>query len=147
MASEQFVVFQLAKEEYALPIAKVKEIIRYSGATRIPGSPAYMEGIINLRGKVLPVVDLATRFAMTADSAASRQALIVEAAEQDVGLVVDNVTEVLRLDDSAIEAANGFGRTNAFIRAIGKLEDRLLIILDMDEMFTQAEMQVMQTSC
>ena len=64
MATEQFVVFQLSKEEYAVPISQVKEIIRYKGATKLPSTPEYMEGIINLREKIIPVIDLAGKFVL-----------------------------------------------------------------------------------
>lgn len=143
MTSEQLVVFQLAAEEYAIPIAQVKEIIRYKGATRLPGTPAYMCGIVNLRGKVIPVIDLAGRFELPVDKNADKQALIVEAAGREVGLVVDVVNEVIRLDGGAIEAANAVAQSTEYIRSIGKTDDRLLIILDLDKLFTQEEMTVL----
>ena len=89
MASEQLVVFQLATEEYAVPIEQVKEIIHYKGATKLPSTPGYMDGIISLRGKVLPIIDLAEKFALLTEKSAAKQALIVEVAGQEVGLVVD----------------------------------------------------------
>lgn len=143
MATEQLVVFQLAAEEYAIPIAQVKEIIRYKGATQLPGTPAYMCGIVNLRGKVIPVIDLAGRFELPVDKNADKQALIVEAAGREVGLVVDVVNEVIRLDGGAIEAANAVAQSTEYIRSIGKTDDRLLIILDLDKLFTQEEMTVL----
>jgi purine-binding chemotaxis protein CheW len=139
MATEQFVVFRLGREEYAIPIAQVKEIIRYNGATRLPNVPICMEGIINLRGKVLPVIDLAIKFALPPEKIATRQILIVEAAGQEVGLLVDVVTEVLRLEETAIEPANGIAHSNEFIKAIGKMDNRLLIILDLDKLFSNEE--------
>jgi len=146
VGSEQFVVFQLANEEYAIPISQVKEIIRYNGATPIPNAPEYMDGIISLRGKILAVINLAGKFALFTGKNSTRQALIVEAAGQEVGLVVDAVTEVLRLEENAIEAANGIAQSKAFIRAIGKVDKRLLIILDLSQLFSQEEMSIMKNA-
>lgn len=146
MATEQFVVFQLAKEEYAIPISQVKEIIRYGGATKLPNAPSYMDGIISLRGKILSVFDLAGKFSLPTGNQSARQVLIVEAAGQEVGLIVDAVTEVLRLEEDDIEVAEGLARSNASIRAIGKVEKRLLIILALDHLFTLEEMSVMKNA-
>lgn len=144
MASEQIVVFQLASEEYAIPISQVKEIIRYNGAAKMPNTPAYMDGIINLRGKVISVIDLIEKFALAVEKGSDKQALIVEAAGQEVGLLVDSVTEVIRLDSNAIEAVNGIAQSSEFIRSIGKLDKRLLIILDLNKLFTHDEMIVIK---
>lgn len=144
MASEQFVVFQLATEEYAIPISQVKEIIRYSSATKLPNMSGYMDGIINLRGKVISVVDLAGKFAVLTEKSSDKRTLIVEVADQEIGLVVDAVTEVLRLEEGVIEAANGMAQSNEFIKSIGKVDQRLLIILDLDRLFSQEEMIMMK---
>lgn len=144
MASEQLVVFQLATEEYAIPISQVKEIIRYNEATKLPNTPNYMDGIINLRGKVISVIDLAGKFALLVEKSSKKQALIVEAAGQEVGLVVDAVTEVIRLEENAIEPANGIAHSNEYIRSIGKVDKRLLIILDLSKLFSQEEMMVLR---
>ena len=144
MVSEQLVIFQLATEEYAIPIAQVKEIIHYKGATKLPSTPGYMDGIISLRGKVLPIIDLAEKFVVLTEKSAAKQALIVEVAGQDMGLVVDAVTEVIRIEETAIEAANGIAQSNEFIKSIGKVDQRLLIILDLDKLFSQEEMIMMR---
>jgi purine-binding chemotaxis protein CheW len=139
VASEQLVVFQLASEEYAIPISQVKEIIRYNRAAKMPNTPAYMDGIINLRGKVISVIDLIEKFALAVEKGSDKQALIVEAVGQEVGLWVNSVTEVIRLDSNAIEAVNGIAQSSEFIRSIGKLDKRLLIILDLNKLFTHDE--------
>ncbi len=146
MATEQLVVFQLAAEEYAIPIAQVKEIIQYNGATKMPNTPEYMEGIVNLRGKVVSIIDLAKKFVVATEKKSARQALIVEVSGQEIGLVVDAVTEVLRIEENAMEAANGIVQSNEFIQSIGKLDNRLLIVLDLPKLFTQEEMIVMETA-
>jgi purine-binding chemotaxis protein CheW len=146
MASEQLVVFQLGSEEYAASISQVKEIIRYGGATKLPNTPEHMEGIINLRGKVIPVVDLAKRFGLAQAKQAGTQALIVEAAGREVGMVVDVVSEVLRLEDGAIEPGQTVSHAGEFLRGIGKAGDRLLIILDLDKLFSEEEQGAMRAA-
>lgn len=103
-----------------------------------------MDGIINLRGKVIAVIDLAKKFALLVDKNSDRQALIVEAAGQEVGLVVDIVSEVIRLEENAIEPAAGIAHSIEFIRSIGKVDNRLLIILDLDKLFSQEEMMLLR---
>lgn len=146
MATEQLVVFQLVNEEYAVPISQVKEIICYGGATKLPRTPAYMEGIINLRGKVIPVIDMAGKFRLATEKQSNQQAMIVETSGKEIGLVVDAVTEVIRLEDTAIEVANGLVHSNESIRAIGKTANRLLIILDLAKIFTQEEMELLNNA-
>ncbi len=105
-----------------------------------------MDGIINLRGKVVSVIDLAGKFTLSVEKSPDKQVLIVEAAGQEVGLVVDAVTEVMRLEENAIEVANGIAQSNEYIRAIGKVDKRLLIILDLNRLFTQEEIAVMKNA-
>lgn len=139
MAEEQLVLFSLGNEEYAISIFQVKEIINYKEATKLPHTPKYMEGIISLRGKIIPVIDLATRLELSAEKTAEKT-LIIETTGREIGIVVDEVTEVIRLQDSAIEAPPEAG-ANRYIRGIGKTGSRLLILLDMDKMFSREEIQ------
>lgn len=142
MAEEQLVVFQLGKEEYAVPISQVKEIIRYNTATKLPNTPAYVEGIISLRGKIISIINLATRFNVETGSIDDRRAIIVEISGQDIGILVDEVTEVLRLKDSAIEPAPAMtSATSRYIRGIGKDNDRLLILLNLDYLLSAQEIE------
>ena len=146
MAEEQLVVFRLGQEEYAVSIAQVKEILHYKGATKMPHTPAYMEGIITLRGKVIPVVELAMRFGLVASSTVERRVVIVEAAGQEVGIVVDEVTEVIRLQESAIEPVPAMSVRNDYVRGIGKDNGRLLILLDLAKLFREDEIAEFQSS-
>jgi purine-binding chemotaxis protein CheW len=146
MAEEQFVVFHLGKEEYGVPIHQVREIIQYQGATKLPGTANHFEGIVNLRGKVIPVIDLAAKFEIEASSG-QRQALIIEMGTQNVGVVVDTVSEVLRLPDSAIEAAPAQAAGDrAYIRGIGKTQDRLLILLELENLVDREELAEMEAA-
>lgn len=140
MAEEQLVLFSLGNEEYAISITQVKEIIQYKGVTKLPNTPAHMEGIITLRGKIIPVVNLALRLELAITKTEEQQAVIIETAGREIGIVVDEVTEVIRLQDNAIEpppTATG----NRYIRGIGKTGNRLLILLDVDKLFDAEELQ------
>jgi len=142
VAEEQVVLFSLGGEEYAISITQVKEIIPYNEATKLPNTLEYMEGIISLRGKIIPVVNLALRLDLQTTKLGNKRALIIETAGREIGIVVDAVTEVIRIQDSAIEpppASTG----NGYIRGIGKEGNRLLIMLDVDKLFSAEEMQRM----
>lgn len=143
MAEEQLVLFRLGKEIYGISITQVKEIILYKEATKIPNTPSYMEGIISLRGKVIPVVSLAIKLEMNEAKGTEKRALIVETGNKDVGILVDDVTEVIRLQESAIELSPTT-TSNKYVRGIGKVDDRLLILFNVDELFSEDEMLDMQ---
>lgn len=146
VAEEQLVLFSLGSEEYAVSIAQVKEIIQYKGSTKLPNTPVYMEGIISLRGKIIPVIDLALRLELPTTKTSGKSALIVETAGREIGIVVDAVTEVIRLQDSAIEPSPTMTKTG-YIRGIGKTGERLLILLDVDKMFGAEEIEELQRVC
>lgn len=144
MVSEQVVVFQLVTGEYAIPIAQIKEIIRYNGATKLPDTPGYMDGMITLRGKVIAVIDLAKRLGLVTETRRDKQVIIVEIAGQEIGLAVDMVMEIIHLEESEIETANKIAQPNEFITSIGKVGQRLLIILNLEKLFKQDEMKLMR---
>ncbi len=138
MSEIQIVVFELGAERYGLDIATVYEIIRHQPITAGPQAPAFVEGVINLRGRIIPVVDLRERFAM-ADGELTKASRIVvaDAGGTRVGLVVDGVSEVLMVPTDAIEptpevAANA---DHEYLRGIAKLGDRLIILLSLDGLF------------
>lgn len=143
MAEKQLVLFLLDKEIYGVPINQVKEIILYAQATRLPTVAAYIEGIISLRGKIVPVIDLAKKLNLDISKNKARIALIVEADNTEIGILVDDVTEVICLQDSAIELLP-VGITNKYISGIGKVEGRLLILLDINELFSEEELNVIK---
>jgi purine-binding chemotaxis protein CheW len=133
---EHLVAFQLAGELYGIPIRLVHEIIRPCEITRIPRSPHYVLGVINLRGKIIPVVDLRLRLDLPREEASRATRIIVVNAEQGVvGMRVDAVTEVLRLSESRIEYPSEFvADVEAdFIRGVGKHENGLVILLDVEK--------------
>lgn len=137
----QLVIFRLAKEEYGLPITKVQEINRLVPITKLPQTPTFMEGIINLRGRIIPVIDLRKRFSLSADEQSEdNRIIIVEVNGQTVGIIVDAVTEVVRLAGASVEPPPPTFILDAqYIHGVGKLEERLLILLDIDKILTSQE--------
>ena len=135
----QLVGFQLGNEEYGIDILKVQEINRVAEITKIPQSPDFVEGVINLRGNVIPIIDLRKRFHMP-EREHDRQTRIVvgEIEGRTVGLIVDAVSEVIRLPANTIEPAPKIVSENQvdYIKGVGKLEDRLLMLLDIDKILT-----------
>ncbi|MDD2586598.1 MAG: chemotaxis protein CheW [Syntrophomonadaceae bacterium] len=147
MAEEiQLVVFLLKQDdmvsEYGVPITQVHEIIPMTRPTKLPQSPDFVEGIINLRGRIIPIIDLKKRFAMgNSNITAETRSVVVEVEGQTVGVIVDEVSEVLRLPTDSIEPPPDLvgGITAEYLTGVGKLEDRLLILLNMDKILNDGE--------
>lgn len=137
----QLVTFKLGDEEYAVDILKVQEINRMVEITTVPNTPAFIEGVINLRGKVIPVVNLRSKFGLGPKDIDSQSRIMVVNVGATIGLVVDSVSEVLRLPADTVEPppAMTSGLDSEYIKGIGKLEDRLLILLDIDRLIGKAE--------
>ena len=137
----QLVIFQLAQEEYGLPITKVREINRLVPITKLPQTPSFMEGIINLRGRIIPVIDLRKRFSLEiSEHNDESRIIIVEVNGQTVGIIVDAVAEVVRLAASSVEPPPpAFILDAKYIQGVGKLEGRLLILLEIDQILTSQE--------
>jgi purine-binding chemotaxis protein CheW len=132
----QLVVFDLASEFYGVDIGDVREIIRMQNVTRVPGTPVYMEGVINLRGKVVPVVDLRRRLDLKVKPQTKESRIVVmDIGGKDVGVIVDGVTEVLRIPLSSVEPPSQMiaNSDSAYLRGIAKLGDKLVILLDLDK--------------
>jgi len=132
----QLVSFKIGDEEFGVDILKVQEINRMLEVTRVPNSPDYVEGVINLRGKVIPVVDLRKRLGMpTRDHDKNTRVIVMELSGKVVGFVVDAVSEVLRIPRSVTEPPPSVAASENvdYITAVGKLEDRLLTLLDLEK--------------
>lgn len=137
----QLVTFRLANEEYGLPITKVREINRLVPVIKLPQTPLFMEGIINLRGRIIPVIDLRKKFhmAITVHDDDTR-IVVVDINGQIVGAIVDAVTEVVRLNFGNIEPTPASVAVDSqYIEGIGKIDDRLIILLDIDKVLTAQE--------
>lgn len=143
----QLVIFLLAKEEYGLPITKVQEINRMVPITQLPQTPDFMEGVINLRGRVIPVVDLRKRFQLALkENSDDTRIIIVDINGQTVGIIVDAVTEVVRLAAGSVEPPPpAFILESQYVYGIGKLDERLLILLEIDKILTSQETIALQS--
>ena len=137
--SAQLVVFTLGREEYALPITQVQEIIRYTEPRAVASDAAWIRGVISLRGKIVPVCDLAARLGLAAERADNAKIVIVETVTGTAGIVVDEVEEVLTVDDAQLDSVPGAGAD--FIEAIAKIDDRLVILLNPDGIFAGLELE------
>jgi len=146
----QLVVFMLAKEHYGVRIAVVESIIKLQPITAVPCSPAFVEGVTNLRGRVLPVIDLRKRFGLPAEeSTRDTRIVVVEMSGTLVGMIVDAVSEVLRVPAESIESPSPIMTTvdSAFITGIAKVGERLIILLDLEKVLSpeeKADLQVLQ---
>ncbi|MCL5025280.1 MAG: chemotaxis protein CheW [Chloroflexi bacterium] len=139
---EQLVVFDLGDEVYGIDISRVQEIIRMQAITQVPGAPAFVEGVINLRGKIIPVVDLHSRFRLPpAEATKSSRIVVVETEGHVIGMVVDAVSEVLRIPASCVEPPSPIvaGVDSEYLRGIAKLEGRLVILLQLDKVLTSEQ--------
>ena len=138
----QFVSFVIDEEEFGVDILNVQEIIRLVEATRVPHSPSFVEGVINLRGRIVPVIDLRGRFGLPGREAdRDTRIIVVDLAGTVVGFRVDSVREVIRVHRHVIEPPPDLatGIEARYITGVAKLEDRLLILLDLNEILTTEE--------
>jgi purine-binding chemotaxis protein CheW len=141
-SEEQVVVLELAGEAYGVEIGRVQEIIRMQPITRVPNVPAFIEGVTNLRGRVIPVLDLRRRFGLAATPPTRQSRIVVaELGSHAVGLIVDGVSEVLRVPADAVEPPSALVTTaeSTYLRGVAKLEDRLVLLLDLTRILTSSE--------
>jgi purine-binding chemotaxis protein CheW len=132
----QFVTFSLESEEYGIPINKVHEIIKISEWIKVPGAPYFVKGVINLRGEIIPIIDLRILFKMKKSSSKDQyQIVIIEISGNRAGIMVEEVNEVIKLTAAAIEQLPDILKTgnSSFIMGMGKQDNRILILLDADE--------------
>lgn len=138
----QLVVFVMENEEFACGINSVREVLKMIRVTPLPRSLDFVEGVINMRGDVIPVIDLRRRFGLPeAERTDESRIIIVEVEERMVGLIVDSVSEVISLDNKQIQEAPNqvAGEKTDLITGVGKVDDRMLIILDLDRILTSEE--------
>ena len=136
VTSQQLVVFSLGSEEYALPIGAVSEIIRFSEPRTVASEAAWIRGVIGLRGKIIPVFDLAARMALSEVGSDPGKIVIVETGTGQVGVMVDEVEEVLTVSAEQLEPVPT--ADSASIEAVAKIEDRLVILLNAEGLFARA---------
>ncbi|MBF0440011.1 MAG: chemotaxis protein CheW [Magnetococcales bacterium] len=148
--STQFLTFHLAQEVFAIDISKIKEVLEFTSLTKIPRTPDFMCGVINLRGSVVPVVDMRLKFGMTkSEKTVNTCIIIIDVTQEDgttvIGAMADSVKEVMELDPGQIEPAPkiGTGLRTDFIRGMGKQGNQFVILLDTDKVFSAAELSLL----
>ena len=147
---QQYLTFIVATEVFAIAISAIKEIIEYRPPTEVPMMPPHIRGVINLRGRVVPVIDLAVRFGRAQGETSRRTCIVIleinqDEQQQEIGVVVDAVSAVLDMADADIEPPPKFGaklRTD-FISGMGKIDDKFVIILDVDKVLSIAELSML----
>ena len=146
-SSSQYLTFMLAGEQYGVEVYDVKEVLEYTTVTRVPRTQEFMRGVINLRGSVVPVIDLRLKFGMGETEKTIDTSIIVMEVEiggdkVTVGTLADSVQEVISLGDDQIEPAPQIGTRidTQFIRGIGKQDERFIIVLDIDRIFSEEEL-------
>ena len=152
MAEQQLVVFGLGKEEFGIDISRVREIVRLQNITTIPQSMDFVEGIVNLRGQIVPIVDLGKRFLVVErdeEKEADRKIIVVHMEGQNIGILVDGVSEILRVPDESVEPTPPMvtsGTSAEFIRGVAKVKERLIIVLDLNRIFSSEERELLSQS-
>lgn len=143
----QLVTFKLVGETFSLPILDVREVIHMSDVTPVPNAPLFVEGVLNLRGQILPVVDLRKRFSLPpAETTAETRIIVVEIGTSVLGLIVDEVQEILRVSADSVApppaiVAKGIG--SEYLRGITYVEDKMVILVDMRRVFSKEEVESM----
>ena len=137
VAEKQMVLFELGSETYGLDIATVHEIIRKQPITKVPKAPVYVEGVINLRGKVIPVIDIGKRFGFEkVEGTKNNRIVVVYLQDTTLGIIVDAVTEVIRIPNDAVEPVSDIVTTgnSDYLQGIAKLQDKMVILLALEKL-------------
>lgn len=149
--TSQYLTFRLDEEMFALDIGKVREVLEFSGITRVPRTPDFMRGVINLRGNVVPVVDLKLKLGLSRTEKTIDTCVVITEVEVDgektvLGALADSVQEVVELDPSQIDPPPRMGTRidTSTIRGMGKRDEHFLIILDIDHVLTASELRAVQ---
>jgi purine-binding chemotaxis protein CheW len=140
------IVFRLADEEYGVEVSQVRSIERMQNITRVPRTPEFVKGVINLRGVVTPIIDLKTRFALGSEEYSDSTRIIIVAVEDmEVGLIVDAANDVIDIPLGSIEQPPAVvgGIKATYLRGVAKLQNRLLIMLNLDKVLSSEEIQAM----
>ncbi len=145
--TKQYLTFQLGDEVFGIDVSHVREILEFTRVTRVPGMPDYMRGVINLRGNVVPVLDMGLKFGLSAtEKTVNTCVVVMEVLFEDentvIGALVDSVQEVFELEPEQIEAPPRIGAhlDTEFIKGMGKREDRFVMLLDIDKLFSTDEL-------
>jgi purine-binding chemotaxis protein CheW len=143
----KYLTFVLGSEEYGIEILKVREIIGMMDITSVPQTPDYMKGVINLRGKVIPVIDLRLKFEMTELKHTQETCtIVVEVNSSLIGIIVDTVSEVVNIGGEAVEDTPAFGQgiDTDFIIGLGKVHEKIIILLDIEQVMSTEELEMVE---
>lgn len=143
----ELLVFTLGDEQYAIDILKVQEIRGYESVTRIAGAPAFIKGVVNLRGSIVPIVDMRIKFDLgEASYTPFTVVIILNVLERTVGIVVDGVSDVIQLQPDAIREAPEFGAAvdTAYIEGLSQVGESMVIVMDIERLMSSAEMSLME---
>ncbi|SFI14196.1 purine-binding chemotaxis protein CheW [Tindallia magadiensis] len=139
---KQYVIFKLEKEEYGVEINHVQEITEHKTVTSVPNTPAFIEGIINLRGSIVPIVSIKKRFNLAQEEVGEdHRIIIINLEEKQVGFIVDDASQVLTISEEQIEKAPEViaGADREYITGIGKISDKIILLLDLEKILTENE--------
>ncbi|ABR49283.1 putative CheW protein [Alkaliphilus metalliredigens QYMF] len=148
MAENQYVIFKLDTEEYGVDIMYVKEIGEYKESSKVPHAPKFVEGIINYRGSVTPIINLRKKFDLPAHEVTSdTRIVIINLEERQVGFLVDDASQVLTIDEKDIDPTPELLSSieHKFISGIGKLEERMIILLDLKQVLNEEEKETVKS--
>ena len=138
--TDQIITFKIADEEYGLEILRVKEVIQLKEITKLPKTQQWVKGIINLRGDVIPIIDLGSKFGIKGEKAGSGRVIVVEVDKKSMGMLVDSVSHVIRIDGDQIDSMPLFGgTTGSYVRGVAKMGDRLIVLINIDKILTAEE--------
>jgi purine-binding chemotaxis protein CheW len=149
----QYLTFSLGKESFAIEISKVREVLEYTSITKVPQTPEFMRGVINLRGGVVPVVDLRLKFGMSETTRTINTCIIIVEVDLDgeqtvLGALADSVREVISLGPDQVQPAPRIGTqiSARFLKGMGKKDDEFIIILDIDKIFSEEEIMAVSAA-
>ncbi|MCP5244445.1 MAG: chemotaxis protein CheW [Burkholderiales bacterium] len=148
-ALNEFLTFRLGNEEYGIDILKVQEIRGYDAITQIANSPEFIKGVVNLRGIIVPIIDMRIKFRLgTAEYDQFTVVIILNVSGRIIGIVVDGVSDVINLDSEQMRATPEFGTAidTEYIKGLGTVDDRMLILLDIEKLMGSREMGLLDTT-
>lgn len=147
MAENKYVIFKLEDEEFGVDIMQVKEVSDLKGINRVPDAPNFIEGIVNLRGDITPIVNLKKRFSIQDSKKENPRIIVTSISGSLVGFIVDDASQVLTLEDDKIEIPPSIiaGGERKYIKGVGKLKDYIVLILDLEKILSEEETKMLES--
>ncbi|OPJ56527.1 chemotaxis protein CheW [Alkalithermobacter paradoxus] len=144
MAEKKYVIFKLNKEEYGVDIMTVKEVSEFKEAVKVPNTPNFVEGIINIRGDITPIINLKKRFDIEDNKSEMSRIIVVSIKDKLIGFLVDDASQVVSIDENSIDPPPEIisGIDKKYIEGIGKLQDKMVIILNLEKVLTEDEKEI-----